>query len=73
MAQSVKHLTPDFGSGHDPRVVGLSHMLTSALGMETAWDSLSSSLSASPPLILHSLSVSVSLSLSKTKTKIVLI
>ena len=28
VAQSVKHLTLDFGSGHDPRVVGSSPLHT---------------------------------------------
>ena len=56
MAHSVEYLTPDFGSGHDLRVVGLSPVLGSALGMEPAWDSISLSLSLS-------LSLSVSLSL----------
>ena len=36
VAQSVKHLTPDFGSGHDLIVVRLSPMLGSVLGMEPA-------------------------------------
>ena len=35
-AQSVEHLTLDFGSGHDLRVVRLSPVLGSALGMEPA-------------------------------------
>ena len=39
--QSVKHPTLDFGSGHDFRVVRLSPMLGSVLGMEPALDSLS--------------------------------
>ena len=34
MAQSVKHLTLDFGSGHDLRVVKLSPELGSALSVE---------------------------------------
>ena len=33
MAQSVKHLTLDFGSGHDLRVVKLSPELGSALSI----------------------------------------
>ena len=34
MAQSVKRLTLDFGSGRDPRVMGLSPTSGSALGVE---------------------------------------
>ena len=37
-----------FGSGHDPRVVGLSSALGSALTAEPAWDILS------PPFPTHS-------------------
>ena len=37
----IQHLTLDFGLGHDLRVVGLSPMLGSMLGVEPAWDSLS--------------------------------
>ena len=50
-AQSVECLTLDFGSGHGPRVVGLSPMSGSMLSMQPAWDSLSLSLflSALPP------------------------
>ena len=40
VAQSFKCLTLDFGSGHDPRVVGSSPALGSALSMEPASDSL---------------------------------
>ena len=40
-AQLVEHLTLDFSSGHDPRVVGLSPMLGSVLNIEPTWDSLS--------------------------------
>ena len=58
MAQPVEQLTLDVGSGHDPRVVGSSPTLGSALSVEPALDSLS------PPLpLLHSHSVSPSLSL----------
>ena len=39
VAQSVAHLTLDFGSGHDSRVAGLSPMSGSALSMEPSWDS----------------------------------
>ena len=36
VAQLVEHLIPDFGSGHDPRVVGWSSSLGSRLDMESA-------------------------------------
>ena len=36
MAQWVKHPTLDFGSGHDPRVVGSSLMLGSMVRVESA-------------------------------------
>ena len=36
MAQSVEHLTLDFGSGHDPRVMGLSSASGSVLSVELA-------------------------------------
>jgi len=36
VAQSIKHLTPDFGSGHDRRVVRLNPVLGSTLGVEPA-------------------------------------
>ena len=36
MAQSVKHLTLDFGSGQDLMVMRLSPMSDSVLGMESA-------------------------------------
>jgi len=41
VAQSVEHLTLDFGSCHDLRVVRSSPASGSALSMEPAWDSLS--------------------------------
>ena len=47
MAQSVKCLILDFGSGHDFRVVRSSPMSGSALGVESARDSLS----PAPPLL----------------------
>ena len=53
MAQAVKRLTLDFGSGHDVTVrefepqIGLCADIT-----EPAWDSLSASLSAPPLLVL---------------------
>lgn len=43
MAQAVKCLTLDFGSGHNLRVVRWSAVLGSVLGEEAAWDSLSPS------------------------------
>ena len=49
MAQLVKHLTLDFGSGHDLTVGGIEArdgLCTNS--MEPAWDSLSLSLSAFP-------------------------
>ena len=36
----VECATLSFDSGHDPRVVGSSHMSGSALSMKPAWDSL---------------------------------
>ena len=41
VAQSVEHLTLDFGSGHDPRIVVSSSKWGSVLSMDPAWDSLS--------------------------------
>ena len=40
----------DFGLGHDLSIVRSSPALESVLGMEPAWDSLSFSPSAPPPL-----------------------
>ena len=54
MAQSVKHWTLDFGSGHDLRVVESSPCV------EPAWDSLSLSLC---PIPIHVLAVSLSVSI----------
>ena len=52
--------TSDFGSGHDLTVREFeSHTRLSAVGTETALDSLYPSLSAPPPLVL-SLSLKVS-------------
>ena len=42
VAQSVKYLTLNFGSGHDLMVVRSSPALDSMLGMKLAWDPLSS-------------------------------
>ena len=36
MAQAVERLTLDFGSGHDPRVVGLSSMSVSVFSVRPA-------------------------------------
>ena len=58
VAQSIKHPTLDFSSGHDLTVVRLSPTLSSTLSMESAWDSLSLFL----PLLL-------SLSLLKNKNQ----
>ena len=55
MAQSVKSLILDFGSGLDPRVVGSSPMSGSMLNTDPAWHPLSS-LSAPPPILSLSLS-----------------
>ena len=53
MAQSVKQLTLDFGSGHDLMVREFEpHIRLSAVSTEPAWDPLSPSLSAPPPLML---------------------
>ncbi|VFV38414.1 g-protein coupled receptor 26 [Lynx pardinus] len=49
VAQSVEHLTLDFGSGHNPGVVGSSPVSGSVLSVEPAWDSLS--LCPSPTLV----------------------
>ena len=50
MAQLVKRLTLDFGSGHDLRVVGWSCVSGSVLTLASAGDSLSPS---APPLSLN--------------------
>ena len=64
MAQSVKHVTLDFRSGHDlmvcefePRVRLCAHSL------EAAWDSLSLPLSLPSPQLSPSLFLSLSLKL----------
>ena len=60
MAQWVKRLTLDFGSGCDLTVVGLSPVLDPVLSVEPAWDSLSASLFLSaPPLHVLSLSLKI--------------
>ena len=48
VAQSVKYLTLDFGSGHNCGVLELSPKLGSSLRGESAGDSLSLSLCPSP-------------------------
>ena len=65
VAQSVEHQTLDFGSGHDPRVMGSSPTLGSTLSVETALDYLSVSPYAPLPC-LHS-AHALSLSLKKKK------
>ena len=58
MAYSVKHLTLDFGSGHDLVVHGLEpHVGLCADSVEASWDSLSPvSLALGPsPALFHSL------------------
>ena len=67
VAQSVKHPTLNFGSGHDLTVHEIQpYVGLCADSMEPAWDSLFPSLSASP---LLTLSVPPFLSLSKNKHK----
>ena len=55
MAQSVKYPTLDLGSGHDLMV----HEIEPRVGLctDSAWDSLSPSLSGTP-LLAHTLSLS---------------
>ena len=56
VAQSVKHLTPDFSSGHDLMVCEFKPQIGfCADSVEPAWDSPSPSLSA-PSLLMLSLS-----------------
>lgn len=50
MAQPVKHLILDIGSGHDLGIVRSSPMLGSMLGVELAKDSISPSPSSPAPL-----------------------
>ena len=50
MAQLVEHRTLDFGSGHDPRVMGSSSASDSVLEHEPAKDSLSRLLTLYPYL-----------------------
>ena len=59
MAQLVKHPTLDFGSGQDLTVREFEPRFhLHADGTESAWDSLSPSLSV-PPLLMLSLSLSL--------------
>ena len=58
MAQSVKHLTLDFSSGHDLIVCGIKPCFRLyADSVEPAWDSLSPS---APPLLPLFLSLKIS-------------
>ena len=67
VAQSVKPRTLGFGSGHDLMVLWVwPHDGLCADSGETVWDSLSPSLSASPPTPC---TVSVSLKINKLKKK----
>ena len=53
MAQSVKHLTLDFGSGHELMVCEFEPCVVFCTdSMELAWKSLSPFLSAPPSLVL---------------------
>ena len=53
MAQLVKYLTLDFGSGHDLMIGDFKpHVGLCADSMEPDWDSLFLSLSVPPPLML---------------------
>ena len=59
VVQSVKHLTFDFGSGHDVTVCGFKpHIRLCAGSAEPAWDSLSLFLSHCPSPT-HAVSVSL--------------
>ena len=63
VAQSVKHLSLDFSSGHDLTVRGIKpHVRLCTDSAEPAWNSLSLLLSLPLP---HSCSLALSLSLSK--------
>ena len=56
VAQSVKHLADDFGSGHDVIICGNEARIgLCADGVDPAWESLSPSPSA-PPLLMLCLS-----------------
>ena len=59
MAQSVKRLTSDLGSGHDFTVREIkTHMGLCAVSLEPAWYALSS-LSFLPPAHTHALSLKI--------------
>ena len=59
MAESVKHLTLDFGSRHGLMIRGIEpHVGLCADSVEPAWDSLSLSVSA-PPLHARALSLKI--------------
>ena len=60
MAQLVKHLTLDFGSGHDPNGCEIEPHVGLCTGTEPAWDSLSLPLSLPSP---YSLSLSLKISI----------
>ena len=65
MARSVEHLIPDFGSGQDLTVRGFKPYFGLCTdSVESAWDCLSPSLSASP-LLIHALSLCLSLKINK--------
>ena len=66
MAQSVEHLSLDFGSGHDLTVHGRETRVGLCTdSADPAWASLSPSISVPPPhALVCSLSFSLSLSLS---------
>ena len=67
MAQSVKHLTLGFGSGHDLTVCGIKpHVGLPADSVDPTWNSLSPSLSDPPPA--HTLSLKIN-KLKKNWTK----
>ena len=72
-AQSVKHLTLDFSSGHDLMVREIElHIRLRAVSMEPAWDSLPLSLSlpcTSAFSLCLSLLLSLSLKINKLKKK----
>ena len=60
VAQSIKHQTLDFGSGHDLMVHEVKlHVRLCPDSMEPAWDCLSPSLS-SPLLLAHTFSLALS-------------
>ena len=60
MAQLVKHLTLDFGSGHDLIIVSEIEPCVCTVSKEPAWDSLSPS-PAHPHVHVHAHALSLSL------------